>query len=65
MYTEITNPSFGHPDAPDLNRHQPKCEIYNHPDRDETPEFPNQFLIDTPAIRNELNSLKTNDSDSV
>jgi hypothetical protein len=28
-------------------------------------ELPDQFLIDTPAIRNDLNSLKTNESDSV
>ena len=34
MLKKITNPSPGDADAPDLNRHQRKCEICNHPDRD-------------------------------
>ena len=31
---KITKPSTGDADAPDLNRHQRKCEICRHPDRE-------------------------------
>jgi hypothetical protein len=34
MLKTITKPSPGDADAPDLNRHQRKCEICNHPDRE-------------------------------
>jgi len=75
MYKRITNPSSGDPAAPDPNRHQRKFETRHHPDSDAIEEearpssnvrpLPSEFLIDTLAIRNGLNSLKTNDSDSV
>jgi hypothetical protein len=75
MFKTITNPSVGDPAAPDANRHQRKFETYHHPQSDAFKEearptsnvrpLPSEFLIDTPTIRNELNSLKTNDRDSV
>jgi len=65
MYKKITNATTGNPTAPDPNRRQRKCEVCHDSDRDEIPELPDQFLIDTLAIRNELNSLKTNERDSV
>jgi hypothetical protein len=34
MFKTITNPTTGDPDAPDPNRHQRKCEICHHPDRE-------------------------------
>jgi hypothetical protein len=34
MFKRITSPSSGSPDAPDPNRHQRKCELCHHPDRE-------------------------------
>jgi hypothetical protein len=63
MLKTVTKPTPADPAAVGLNRYQSKCENSHHPRRDETHELPNQFLIDTPAIRNGSNSLKTNESD--
>jgi hypothetical protein len=60
MPKKIINPTTGDPAAPDPNRHQRKFAIRHHSDRDQIQQLPDQFLIDTLAIRNGSNSLKTN-----
>jgi hypothetical protein len=63
MLKTLTIAASGDPPACDLSLHEYKRLICHHPRRDEIIELPNQFLIDTAAIRNGSNSLKTNESD--